>query len=65
MNTQHWALEHLIGYLNTWPAVKHFIKQNNYNPIDKLQKDIEQLWGNEQTKEVHFPLLLRIGRITK
>jgi len=65
VNTQHWTLEHLIGYLNTWSAVKHFIKQNNYNPIDKLQKDIEQLWGNEQTKEVRFPLLLRIGRIIK
>lgn len=65
INTQYWILEHLIGYLNTWSAVKHFIKQNNYNPIDKLQKDIEQIWNNEQTRQVHFPLLLRIGRITK
>jgi len=64
-NTQSWTLEHLIGYLNTWSAVKHFVKQNNYNPVDKLEKDIEQLWGNEQTRPIHFPLLLRIGRITK
>ncbi len=63
--TQHWTLEHLIGYLNTWSAVKHFIKQNSYNPTDKLQKNIEQLWNNEQTKQVRFPLLLRIGRIAK
>lgn len=63
--TKHWTLEHLIGYLNTWSAVKHFIKQNNYNPVDKLQKDIEQLWGNEPIKQVQFPLLLRVGRITK
>jgi SAM-dependent methyltransferase len=62
---QHWTLEHLIGYLNTWSAVKHFINQNNYNPIDKLQSDIGQLWNNEQTKQVNFPLLLRVGRITK
>jgi ubiquinone/menaquinone biosynthesis C-methylase UbiE len=65
VNTQHWTLAHLMGYLNTWSAVKHFIKQNNYNPLDKLQKEIEQLWGNEQTKQVHFPLLLRIGQIVK
>jgi len=64
VNIQHWTLEHLIGYLNTWSAVKHFIKQNNYNPMEEWQKDIEQLWGNEQVKQVHFPLLLRIGRIT-
>lgn len=63
VNKQYWTLEHLIGYLNTWSAVKHFIKQNNYNPIDKLQKDIEQIWDNKQPKLVQFPLLLRIGRI--
>lgn len=63
--TKHWTLEHLIGYLNTWSAVKHFIKQKNFNPIDKLQKDIEQLWENKQIKQVQFPLLLRVGRITK
>lgn len=63
VNTRHWTLEHLIGYLNTWSAVKHFIKQNFYNPIDKLQPELERLWGNEQTKQVHFPLLLRIGQV--
>jgi len=65
VNTQYWTLEHLIGYLNTWSAVKHFIKQNGYNPIDKLQSDLAQLWGNEQVKQVRFPLLLRVGKITK
>jgi ubiquinone/menaquinone biosynthesis C-methylase UbiE len=63
--TQHWTLEHLIGYLNTWSAVKHFIKQNGFNPVDKLQSEIEKFWDNEQIKQVRFPLLLRIGRITK
>ncbi len=63
--TQSWTLEHLIGYLNTWSAVKHFIKQNNFNPIEKLQKEIEQFWDIGQTKQIHFPLLLRIGRIAK
>lgn len=65
LNTQNWTMEHLIGYLNTWSAVKHFVKQNGYNPIDKLQSEIEIIWGNEQTKQVRFPLLLRIGKITK
>jgi ubiquinone/menaquinone biosynthesis C-methylase UbiE len=63
-NTQHWTFEHLIGYLNTWSAVKHFIKQNNYNPVDSLQSDIKLAWGDEPTKEVKFPLVLRIGRIS-
>ena len=65
VNRHQWTLDHLIGYLNTWSAVKHFIRQNNYNPVDKLRTDIEQLWGGELVKEVCFPLLLRIGRVTK
>lgn len=60
----HWTLEHLIGYLNTWSGVKHFIKQNGYNPVDQLQTEIKQNWGKEKTREIRFPLLLRIGRIS-
>lgn len=65
VNTLHWTLEQLIGYLNTWSAVKHFIKENGHNPIDKLQGELEQFWGKEQLKEVRFPLLLRVGKITR
>lgn len=62
---KQWTLEHLIGYLNTWSAVKHFIAKNNYNPVEKLEKDLALLWGNERTRHVQFPVLLRVGRITK
>jgi SAM-dependent methyltransferase len=64
-NKLQWTFEHLAGYLNTWSAVKHFIKQNNYNPVDQLQEELERYWGSGQTREVTFPLLLRIGRITR
>ncbi|WP_299704134.1 class I SAM-dependent methyltransferase [uncultured Pontibacter sp.] len=62
-NKLQWDLDHVIGYLNTWSAVKHFIKQNGYNPIDKLQNELEQHWHKHQTREVRFPLLLRIGQV--
>ncbi len=65
VNKLQWTLNHLIGYLNTWSAVTHFIKQNGYNPVDKLQDQIAQHWGGEQTREVKFPLLLRIGHISR
>lgn len=63
VNTQYWTFEHLIGYLNTWSAVKKFIMQNNFNPIDKLRKNLEQLWDKKLTRPVHFPLIIRVGRI--
>ncbi|MBC7851346.1 MAG: class I SAM-dependent methyltransferase, partial [Chitinophagaceae bacterium] len=28
-----WHAEQLIGYLNSWSSVQHFIKANGYNPI--------------------------------
>ncbi|WP_028296631.1 class I SAM-dependent methyltransferase [Olivibacter sitiensis] len=64
-NKLPWTLDHLIGYLNTWSAVKHFIKQNGYNPIDELQDEIGKYWNKEEIKEVTFPLLLRVGNIKR
>ena len=64
INRFQWTLEHLAGYLNTWSAVKHFIKQNGYNPVDKILVDIKRFWNDELTKEISFSLLLRIGQIT-
>ena len=61
-NRHNWTLDHLVGYLNTWSAVKHFIRKKGYNPIDKLQNVIKQYWKNEEKKEVKFPVLLRVGK---
>ena len=62
-NLKLWTFEHLIGYLNTWSAVKHFTRQNDFNPIDKLQADLKPFWNNKQSKQVRFPILLRVGKI--
>ena len=62
-NNNQWALDHLIGYLNTWSAVKHFINQNGYNPVDELKVQIEPHWAPAEIKPVSFPLRLRIGKI--
>ena len=63
VNRLNWTADHLIGYLKTWSAVKHFSKQNGYNPVDDLRPDIDRSWGPQPERDVRFPLLLRIGRI--
>ncbi len=60
---QRWSFEHLIGYLNTWSVVKHFIKRNQCNPIDALEVELKKHWEDGTLKAVKFPVLLRIGRI--
>lgn len=64
-NTYEWTLPHLVGYLNTWSAVKHYTRQNGHNPVDLVYNDLQQAWGNDKMQTVHFPLLLKIGRIKK
>jgi hypothetical protein len=52
----YWISEHLVG--------GKILHQAKYcNPVDALRKELEQHWEKEQTREVQFPLLLRIGTI--
>lgn len=61
-HTLEWTYDQLLGYLQTWSAVQHFIKTNNTNPVDLIHEDLKQAWKESATKKIKFPLLLRIGR---
>lgn len=58
-----WQPEHLIGYLNTWSGLKHFIREKGFNPVDELESEIQKAWGNSKFQKVTFPVFTRIGRI--
>ncbi len=60
-----WTVDQMEGYINTWSAIKKFIKINGYNPIPALIEDIKAVWGNEESFPFNFPLALRIGRVVK
>ena len=57
-----WTFEQLIGYLETWSAIQHYISKNNLNPIDLIHNDLKSSW-EKNDKKVTFPLLLRIGKL--
>lgn len=59
-----WDFETLIGYLQTWSSVQHYISKNNRNPIDLIYDKLKFSWENND-KKVIFPLLLRIGKLNK
>ena len=58
-----WSFDEFIGYLNTWSALKHYIKEHGVNPLDGIQSKLSKLWTGESSKKVRFPLLLRAGRV--
>ena len=57
-----WTFEHLIGYLNSWSAVQHYIRDNNENPVEKINTELRDGWGKTENQEVVFPLFLRVGK---
>ena len=57
--------EELMGYLNTWSAVKNFRKKNNYDPLTEFTGGISGFWKKEEKPmEATFPLFTKIGRVT-
>lgn len=58
-----WTFEHLLGYFETWSAIKHFIQANQYNPVDNIFDKLKEAWGNDLSKKITFPVLLRIGKL--
>lgn len=62
-NRYSWDLPQIIGYLETWSAVKHYQKENNQNPVDLIKKDLEAVWDTGEFKEINFPIITRIGSI--
>lgn len=70
LNMQHkhftcrvqWNLDHLIGYLNSWSAVQHYIRQHHENPVEKLKKELKNKGFDNQY--VNFPVFLILGYIS-
>jgi len=62
-NIYEWKLEQLVGYLNTWSAVQHYIKAEKQNPVDLIYNELARSWEKNTIKTVRFPILLRTGKL--
>lgn len=58
-----WSLEHLMGYLNSWSAVQHYIRANGENPVQLIAEGLKKAWGNQEELTIVFPLFTRIGKV--
>lgn len=62
--TYEWSLDHLLGYLGTWSAVKHFEKKNGWSPLgEAFVEALRAVWREGEIKTVRFPIFGRVGRI--
>jgi hypothetical protein len=60
-----WNFETLEGYLNTWSAVQHFVKKNNFNPVNEFMHEVRKKFEENIQLNMTFPIFMRIGRIKK
>jgi SAM-dependent methyltransferase len=58
-----WNFEHLIGYLETWSAVQHYIKATGKDPVELFRSELRKTWPLNTTKTVTFNIFIRAGRL--
>ncbi|BCS52563.1 class I SAM-dependent methyltransferase [Geobacter sp. SVR] len=59
-----WSMEHLLGYLGTWSAVKEYHRQRGHDPLALIAEELAAAWGEPgQLRRISWPLALRVGRV--
>ena len=59
-----WRLNDLLGYIDTWSAVKAAEKVLGTNPAEQLEKELQSIWGEPAVRRrVTWPLSLRVGYV--
>jgi ubiquinone/menaquinone biosynthesis C-methylase UbiE len=57
-----WTLPELLGYVGTWSAVVRFRTAEGRDPLGRLGRELETVWGGAgAVRRVRWPLHLRIG----
>jgi len=55
-------LDHLIGCLRTWSSTQQFIAAKGSDPLQEINDDLRNAWGDPQQKrKVMWPLIVRVG----
>ena len=60
----HWTLPQLGGYLSSWSSVAKYRDATGRDPVMPLLEQLAIHWGPpERTREITWPLAVRIGRV--
>lgn len=60
-----WSVDQLLGYFGTWSSLQSYVKKNGHNPLEEHAPLIREAWGTQKTREVRWPLFLRVGKLKK
>jgi ubiquinone/menaquinone biosynthesis C-methylase UbiE len=58
-----WDLTQLMGYLDTWSAVKEYRKDKGECPVAGIAEELETVWGgSDKIRRVQWPFVVRVWR---
>ena len=58
-----WNLAQLLGYFRSWSATARFIKAKGFDPVRKIEAQLLDCWGADQTRVIEWPLSILFGTI--
>ena len=59
-----WNIEQMIGYMRTWSANQHYLKQHGVELVDERFKEaLIKYWPDQESIPVRFPVHIRIGKV--
>jgi SAM-dependent methyltransferase len=59
-----WNLDQMLGFFNTWSAVRRFKEKSGFHPFKLIWDDFLAAWGERsQTHHIVWPLYMRVGRV--
>ncbi len=60
--TKEWDLGKILGYINTWSAVKKFNEVEGTDPVTGLREKLLSLWGDQNFKrKIKWKIFLKVG----
>lgn len=60
----NYTLDQLLGYVETWSAVKNYKIQIKVNPIQQLRAPLAEVWGPaDKVNLISWPIALKVGRV--
>ena len=58
-----WTAQHVLGYLKSWSAVVRYTDHHGNNPVDAITPEFIEAWGDKETLEAKWPIIMRLGRV--
>ncbi len=63
--TTKWTLDELEGYLTSWSSVQKYQREKKENPVPWILEKLAPIWPKTESKEITFPIFMRVGAIEK